>query len=203
MTELLDYISRVSIFSHLSTDHLARLCKSAHYHNFSPGDEIIREGEHDGRLFVIVKGSVDVVKNRGQRSERRLATLGPFDYFGEMALIDDLARSATVMAREETELLSIDQLDLHKEIQTTPSMAIALLKMLSQRVRTIQTSLTNNLGGLLPICCSCKNIRNEDGTWVRIEDYVSQHSDADFTHGVCPDCLIKLYPQHFGKKERV
>jgi hypothetical protein len=51
------------------------------------------------------------------------------------------------------------------------------------------------LRGLLPICASCKNIRSDDGAWSRIEAYLSEHTYAQFTHGICPDCRVKLYPE--------
>jgi len=50
------------------------------------------------------------------------------------------------------------------------------------------------LSGLLPICSSCKKIRDDKGYWQQIESYVREHSEAQFTHGLCPDCLTKLYP---------
>jgi len=50
------------------------------------------------------------------------------------------------------------------------------------------------LSGLLPICSSCKNIRDDKGYWTRIESYIEQHSDAEFSHGICPKCAKKLYP---------
>ncbi len=54
----------------------------------------------------------------------------------------------------------------------------------------------NVLSGLIPICSYCKNIRDDEGYWQRVESYVQAHSDADFTHSICPDCLEKW------KKER-
>ena len=53
------------------------------------------------------------------------------------------------------------------------------------------------LSGLLPICASCKKIRNDKGYWEQIEMYVRDHSDADFSHGICPDCAKKLYPDFY------
>ncbi len=50
------------------------------------------------------------------------------------------------------------------------------------------------LSGMLPICSSCKKIRNDHGTWVQIEQYIGTHSEAEFTHGLCPECAKKLYP---------
>jgi hypothetical protein len=53
------------------------------------------------------------------------------------------------------------------------------------------------LSGLLPICASCKKIRDDQGYWNRIEDYVSSHSKATFSHGICPECAKKLYPGYY------
>ena len=50
------------------------------------------------------------------------------------------------------------------------------------------------LKGILPICSSCKKIRDDKGYWQQIEAYIGQHSGAEFTHGICPDCARKLYP---------
>lgn len=59
----------------------------------------------------------------------------------------------------------------------------------------LQTSLDNikTLSGLLPICASCKNIRDDKGYWQRIESYVTKHSDAQFSHSLCDECIEKLY----------
>jgi PAS domain S-box-containing protein len=51
------------------------------------------------------------------------------------------------------------------------------------------------LSGLLPICAACRKIRDKQGFWHDLENYIRQHSDADFTHGICPDCRRKLYPE--------
>jgi len=53
------------------------------------------------------------------------------------------------------------------------------------------------LSGLLPICASCKNIRDDNGYWNQIESYIRDHSEADFSHGLCPDCAKRLYPEVF------
>jgi PAS domain S-box-containing protein len=50
------------------------------------------------------------------------------------------------------------------------------------------------LRGVLPICASCKKIRDDRGGWNRLEDYIKEHSEAVFSHGICPDCAKKLYP---------
>ncbi len=56
------------------------------------------------------------------------------------------------------------------------------------------------LSGLLPICASCKRIRDEEGGWRQIEDYIAVHSEADFSHGICPECAHRLYPEVYKDK---
>jgi len=59
------------------------------------------------------------------------------------------------------------------------------------------------LQGLLPVCASCKKIRDVSGDWDSMESYISEHSEAEFTHGICPDCEEKLYPEiHRRLQER-
>ncbi len=53
------------------------------------------------------------------------------------------------------------------------------------------------LSGLLPICSNCKKIRDDKGYWIQIENYIRDHSEADFSHGICPECAHKLYPRSF------
>ena len=50
------------------------------------------------------------------------------------------------------------------------------------------------LQGFIPICANCKNIRDDAGYWQKIEEYVQEHSDARFSHGICPECAKKPYP---------
>ena len=57
------------------------------------------------------------------------------------------------------------------------------------------------LSGLLPICASCKKIRDDKGYWNQIESYIRDHSEAEFSHGICPDCAQKLYPGLLNKKD--
>lgn len=62
----------------------------------------------------------------------------------------------------------------------------------------LQDALTNvkTLKGLLPICANCKRIRDDQGYWRTVETYVRDHTEAEFTHGLCPDCARKLYPDY-------
>jgi hypothetical protein len=64
-----------------------------------------------------------------------------------------------------------------------------LIRELREALSKIKT-----LSGLLPICASCKKIRDDSGYWNQIECYIREHSEAEFTHSLCPDCIKKLYP---------
>lgn len=60
------------------------------------------------------------------------------------------------------------------------------------------------LRGFIPICASCKNVRNDEGYWQQIEGYIQQHSEALFSHGICPACAKRLYPEYYeGMQETV
>ena len=54
------------------------------------------------------------------------------------------------------------------------------------------------LSGLLPICAGCKKIRDDQGYWREVEQYLQQHTHAEFSHGLCPDCMRRLYPEYAG-----
>ena len=64
----------------------------------------------------------------------------------------------------------------------------------------LKTALSEvkTLRGILPICSFCKQIRDDKGYWSQIESYIQKHSDADFTHGICPECIKKHYPDLKG-----
>ena len=61
-----------------------------------------------------------------------------------------------------------------------------LIEELTESLKQVRT-----LSGLLPICASCKRIRDDQGYWQQVETYIADHTNADFTHGICPDCLEK------------
>ncbi|MGR3316965.1 MAG: response regulator [Candidatus Anammoxibacter sp.] len=65
-----------------------------------------------------------------------------------------------------------------------------LVKELQKALAEVKT-----LSGFIPICASCKNIRDDKGYWNKVEQYINKHSEAEFTHSMCPDCLKKWYPQ--------
>jgi AmiR/NasT family two-component response regulator len=91
----------------------------------------------------------------------------------------ELERAITIALARFDDLMALNR--LNEELQA----ALAAVKTLS---------------GLLPICASCKKIRDDQGYWQQVEVYIREHADVEFTHGLCPDCLIKLYPDFYEKE---
>jgi ligand-binding sensor domain-containing protein len=79
------------------------------------------------------------------------------------------------------------------------------LRRLERRERELATKVDEAvaqikvLRGLLPICAQCKKIRNDEGLFIQIESYIREHSHAEFSHSICPDCMAKLYPEYLQK----
>lgn len=72
-------------------------------------------------------------------------------------------------------------------------------KLLVDEKNKLQTALDEikTLRGIIPICSHCKKIRDDEGIWKRMEEYIHAHSGANFSHGICPDCLRKYYPEEY------
>lgn len=78
---------------------------------------------------------------------------------------------------------------LQKDLEEKNTRLQELNKDLQDALNEIKT-----LRGIIPICASCKKIRDDDNSWQMLEKYISEHSEAQFSHGICPDCAKKLYP---------
>ena len=197
MMEEAKYLAEISLFSNFKKEDLKRLARKSRYCSYKMGDVIIGEGERDGSLYILINGKVDVVKSYRTKKAKRLRTLAAPCYFGEMALIDDMVRSATVVAREQVKVLCLDQWNLHEEIEKYPVLAVQLLRMLYRRFLALEKIMVNSIGGFLPICSSCKKIRDDSGSWLPIERYLMNHTEHEFSHGICPSCREELYPELF------
>jgi CRP-like cAMP-binding protein len=108
---------------------LARAVKEM---RFEPETAIVREGEYDDCLYLVVEGVVQIV-----RGETLLSELAAGDFFGEIALLEGVARSANAVARTRVRLLGLDRVELMKQIDERPAIAVGLLRTLSRRVREL------------------------------------------------------------------
>lgn len=115
------------------------------------------------------RGPVIIVSGRGESVDRVVGLeLGADDYITK----------------------PFDRDELHARVNVGLRMA-ALQQSLAERVAELEDALkrVKQLQGLLPICCYCKCIRNDGNYWQRVEEYIGEHSDARFSHGICPKCF--------------
>jgi DNA-binding response OmpR family regulator len=86
-----------------------------------------------------------------------------------------------------------DRAELKARISTGERI-LRLQAELAARVKELELALANVklLQGLLPICCYCKKIRNDQNYWQQVDSYIADHSEAQFTHGICPECREKI-----------
>ena len=129
-TELL---RSVPLFSGLEKKDLELLANTFKERTFSPGDTIAQEGERGVGFFLIASGTANVI----QGGEHR-AMLGPGDYFGEIALIDDGARSATVTADSELRCYGMTSWEFRPLVETNATIAWHLLQTMAKRLRAAE-----------------------------------------------------------------
>ena len=77
---------------------------------------------------------------------------------------------------------------------------LGLQSALADRVKELEEAISRikRLQGLLPICASCKKVRDDSGYWSQLEIYVREHSEAEFSHSMCPTCMKELYPDEYS-----
>ncbi len=135
MREAMEFLKNAPIFEELEERDFARISACGVRKTYKKGEVILMEEESGSALFVIVNGEVKVVRVGEDGREVILGILGPSDIFGEMALLDGEARSASVVALDDAELFVIHRKDFLGLLHEYPSIAISLLKHLTQRLR--------------------------------------------------------------------
>ena len=136
-----DTLRNVQLFSQFSSKELSRLGRAIVEREYKKGETIVKEGEQAVAFFIIVKGRAEVVQSAGSKKSQELATLGPAETFGDMALLDGGPRAATVKALDDTTCLVLSRWDFVAELQTNPHMAVAMLPVLSRRLRDVEAKL--------------------------------------------------------------
>jgi CRP-like cAMP-binding protein len=122
----------VPFFENLTSDDLQRIASVGNRRTFQPGEAIVAKDEAGGGLFVIVSGAADV--HVGGKDHE----LGPGAFFGEMSLLANRPRSATVTARDPTEVLTIEAMYFKPFLIKNPSLAVTILAGVAERLREIQ-----------------------------------------------------------------
>ncbi|HZW40538.1 MAG TPA: Crp/Fnr family transcriptional regulator [Ignavibacteriaceae bacterium] len=131
-----DFLKYVPIFSELDENSIEQIARIGTRKTFKKDSVILFEHETGSALFVIAEGKVKISRVSDDGKEVILTILSDSDFFGEMAILDGLARSANVTAVEDTELFMIQRNDFLDLLQSKPEVAISLLQELTQRLRS-------------------------------------------------------------------
>ncbi len=105
---------------------------------------------------------------------------------GAMDFINKPVNSVELLARVNSALMLKKEMDCRKARERELRRSNEELQQALREVKVLK--------GLVPICASCKKIRNDQGFWQQLEEYLQQHSEAEFSHGLCTPCIKKLYP---------
>jgi diguanylate cyclase (GGDEF)-like protein len=129
-----ELLARVPLFEDLTPEELAWIATAAHTRSFAEGEHLFEIGEPGRSLYVLTAGTVQVL-HPNRAAHFQLARLGPGEFLGEMALLDDSPRSATAKALCEVEALVLDKVDFHKLVRSHPDVGLHLLSVMSRRMR--------------------------------------------------------------------
>jgi len=132
-----EFLKKVSWFEDLDQKSLEAIANAAVEQRYQPGQEIVHQGDTGVGAFIIRSGKVDVVQDRDGK-EITLATLGPGDVLGEMALLDEFPRSASARAVEPTTALGIQRWHFRGILESHPQIALRLLPVLTKRLRAAE-----------------------------------------------------------------
>lgn len=136
MGEVAEALSKVPLFADVPSKTLDRLERMSNTRTFKAGAEIIKEGTEGVGFFLITSGKVTV-----SRSGKELATLGEGTTFGEMALVDNYRRSATVTAVGETKLIALLRSDFMAELRGDADLAVKMLQLVARRLHAADERL--------------------------------------------------------------
>jgi len=128
------FIREVPLFKELRDDFLVRLASVMDEVGFPSNHTIFSQGQEGRSLYIVVSGEVKV-----HIGDRTLATLGKGACFGEMAVFDAEPRSASIMTLERCDCLLLTQQQLYEAIDETPEIAINIIRLLSRRIRTLNS----------------------------------------------------------------
>jgi len=137
-------LKQVDLFANLGLEQLDAVHGATREVEYLPNEIIFREGERGEKLYLLLEGSVGIVKNHGTPNELRLATVSAVDYFGEMAILDNEPRSATVVALGHARLLTLDGASLKDLILHMPEISFEIFRVLTARIRSAEARLSEH-----------------------------------------------------------
>jgi CRP/FNR family transcriptional regulator len=140
--DVVELLGRVPVFSTLEADDLERIADVAVPRGFDPGQVVFREGDSSDTCYVVREGHARAVRSHGDGRTITLATFGPGDIFGELAMFEDERRSATVEAIEPTSVIGVLGPDMRRLMSEHPEIAVRLVIALGRRLRETNERLS-------------------------------------------------------------
>lgn len=139
--EIAEFLNRVPLFKTLSPKELTTIASRVREREYLEGDVIVEQGKPGIGLYIIVNGLAKVVRQHQDGTETVIDHISRFGVFGELTLLTDSPRSASVVAAEPMFILVLPKLDFLDELEAQPQMAIEMLKELATRFHRLVTSL--------------------------------------------------------------
>jgi CRP/FNR family transcriptional regulator, cyclic AMP receptor protein len=133
--ESVELLARVPLFSELSREELERISRVSVARSFPAGVRVFHEGDHSDACYLVRKGDLRVTREHSDGRAIALATLGPGDLFGELAMLDGEARSASVETLTDSELLALPAADVRRLLADRPEISVKLIAALTKRLR--------------------------------------------------------------------
>jgi hypothetical protein len=137
ISEKILLLKRIDIFEGLSVSELSAVATASEEIDYEADKRVIEQSDAGDTLYLIISGSVAVLKKREDGAEMELDQMGTGDYFGEMALFEDAKRSASIVTLEKTRLLYLHKEDFNDMVREYPQIALAICSALSGRIRRL------------------------------------------------------------------
>ena len=182
-----DALQLVPFFNNLSPNEASNLAKRLIPRRFSAGQIIFHHGDPGGLMYIISKGKVKITYSTPEGQEAMLAIFGTGDFFGELALLDDSPRSATVEALEPTETLTLHREEFMRHIRSNPDFSLHVLSTLAKHIRRLNNQISDiffldlpaRLARQLLLLAEQHGVKSDDG--IRIELSLTQTDLAEMT----------------------
>ena len=139
-------LATIPMFRPLGARARARLAPLFCRRSYRTGDVIVRQGDTSMSFYVVLSGRVRILRASGSDDGVSIVEEGTGSFFGEMGVIDDEPRAATVVALEPTECALLAKWDFQRELRTDPDIGLALISELNARIRTLESRLTHTGG---------------------------------------------------------
>jgi CRP/FNR family cyclic AMP-dependent transcriptional regulator len=135
------FLHTVPMFQGLQPRQLNRLGKRFKERSYGKGETIVNQGTLGIGLFIVESGKADVIRESHDGDKTVVNRLGPTDFFGELSLLDDAPRTASVIATEDTKCLVLTQLDFMSALEEDAEIPIVMLKEMAKRFRRLMESM--------------------------------------------------------------